>query len=105
LIGIAERCCRVIRHVDIFGRYGGDEFVILLPETGHQMAWEIAERIRTSISESEIVTEAGPVFVSVSLGITQATSDSADIGLCLNKADQALYRSKRAGRNTITVLL
>lgn len=105
LIAIAERSCRVIRHVDIFGRYGGDEFVILLPETDHRMASEIAERIRIAISESEIITDAGPVFVSISIGITQATSDTADIGLLLNKVDQALYRSKRAGRNTITVLL
>lgn len=105
LITIAERCSRVIRHVDIFGRYGGDEFAILLPETDHHRASEIAERIRTSISGSEIVTDAGPIFVSVSIGITQATSNTADIGLLHNKADQALYRSKRAGRNTITVLL
>jgi diguanylate cyclase (GGDEF)-like protein len=105
LIAIAERCCRVIRHVDIFGRYGGDEFVILLPETDHHRAREIAERIRTSISESEISTDAGPIFVSISIGITQATSATANIGLLHNKADQALYRSKRAGRNTITVLL
>jgi len=105
LIAIAERCCRVIRHVDIFGRYGGDEFVILLPETDHHMAREIAERIRTSVSESEITTDASPIFVSISIGITQATSATADIGLLHNKADQALYRSKRAGRNTITVLL
>jgi diguanylate cyclase (GGDEF)-like protein len=105
LIAIAERCCRVIRQVDIFGRYGGDEFVILLPETDHHMASEIAERIRTSIGESEIITDAGPIFVSISIGITQATSSTADIGLLHNKADQALYRSKRVGRNTITVLL
>jgi diguanylate cyclase (GGDEF)-like protein len=105
LTGIVERCCRVIRHVDIFGRYGGDEFVIVLPETDHGIAREIAERIRTSISGSALHTDAGPIYVSVSLGITQATSDSADIGLLLNKADQALYRSKRAGRNTITVLV
>jgi diguanylate cyclase (GGDEF)-like protein len=105
LITIAERCCRVIRHVDIFGRYGGDEFVILLPETDHHMASEIAERIRTSINGSAIDTDAGQIFVSISIGITQATSDTADIGLLLNKADQALYRSKRAGRNTLTVLL
>lgn len=105
LIMIAERCCRVIRHVDIFGRYGGDEFVILLPETDHRMAHEVAERIRASISESPMPTDAGEVYVSVSIGITEATPESADVGLLLNKADQALYKSKRAGRNTITVVL
>ena len=102
---IAERCCRVIRHVDVFGRYGGDEFVILLPETNHQMASEIAERIQSAIGAAPVETDAGPVSVSVSIGITQATRETADLGLLLNKADQALYKSKRAGRNTITVLI
>jgi diguanylate cyclase (GGDEF)-like protein len=105
LIAIVERCSRVIRHVDIFARYGGDEFVILLTETNQQMAMEIAERIRVSISGSPILTDVGPIYVSISIGITQATPDTIDLGLLLNKADQALYRSKRAGRNTITVLL
>lgn len=102
---VVERCCRIIRHVDILGRYGGDEFVIALPETDHRMAGEIAERIRTYISASPIVTEAGAISVSVSMGITQTTPETADLGLLLNKADQALYRSKRSGRNKITVLL
>jgi two-component system cell cycle response regulator len=105
LIAIAERCCQVIRQIDLFGRYGGDEFVILLPETDHHMAGEIAERIRASISDAPVLTEAGSISVSVSIGITEATGETADLGLLLNKADQALYRSKRAGRNTITVLI
>ena len=105
LIEIVDRCCKVIRHVDVLGRYGGDEFVILLPETDHQMARDIAERIRTSVSGSPIMTDSGPIDVSISVGITQVTSDTADLGLLLNKVDQALYKSKKAGRNTITVLL
>lgn len=104
LITIAERCCRVIRHVDIFGRYGGDEFVIMLPETDQQMASDIAERIRVSIHEDPVMTDTGSISVSISIGITEATPATADLGLLLNKADQALYRSKRSGRNTITVL-
>ncbi|HEX5809342.1 MAG TPA: diguanylate cyclase [Anaerolineales bacterium] len=104
LTTIAERCCDVIRHVDIFGRFGGDEFVILLPETDHSMAREIADRIRLSISEEPVTTDAGPVSVSISIGITEATRETADLGLLLNKVDQALYKSKRAGRNSITVV-
>jgi diguanylate cyclase (GGDEF)-like protein len=100
---IADRCCHIIRHVDIFGRYGGDEFVILLPETDQTMARDIADRIRTSIGESAIMTEAGSIMVTISMGVTQATQDTMDLGILLNKADQALYKSKRAGRNTITV--
>jgi diguanylate cyclase (GGDEF)-like protein len=105
LVAIAERCCHVIRQVDIFGRYGGDEFVMLLPETDQQMASQIAERIRASVYVSPIETESGPVSVSISVGITQPTEGTADLGLLLNKADQALYKSKKAGRNRITVLL
>jgi diguanylate cyclase (GGDEF)-like protein len=105
LVTIVERCCRVIRHIDIVGRYGGDEFVILLPETDYQIAGEIADRVRTSISDTPVETDAGAISVSVSMGVTVASQDTADLGLLLNKADQALYRSKRAGRNTITVLI
>jgi diguanylate cyclase (GGDEF)-like protein len=105
LIELVERCCHVIRHVDIFGRFGGDEFVILLPETDSDMATDIAERIRTTVSASPIETDAGPVSATISIGITQATPQTADLGLLLNKADQALYKSKRSGRNKITVLL
>jgi diguanylate cyclase (GGDEF)-like protein len=104
LTTIAKRCCEVIRHVDIFARYGGDEFVILLPETDLPMAGEIAERIRASIVDSPIITGAGSIFVSISMGITETTRLSADLDLLLDKADQALYKSKRAGRNTISVV-
>lgn len=105
LIAVVDRCCRIIRHIDILGRYGGDEFVILLPETDLHIAAEVADRIRTSISKPAVVTEAGSIVVSISLGITEATPEAADLGLLLNKADQALYRSKRSGRNKITVLV
>jgi diguanylate cyclase (GGDEF)-like protein len=105
LVEIVDRCCEVIRHVDVLGRYGGDEFVILLPETEYQRAREIAERIRASISNEPVLTDAGPVAVSISMGITQVTAESADLGLLLNKVDQALYKSKQAGRNTVTILL
>jgi diguanylate cyclase (GGDEF)-like protein len=105
LTEIVDRCCEVIRHVDVLGRYGGDEFVILLPETDLQRAMEIAERIRISISEEPVMTDAGPIQVSISMGITQITPDTADLGLLLNKVDQALYKSKQSGRNTINVLL
>lgn len=105
LTGIVDRCCDVIRHVDVLGRYGGDEFIIMLPETDHERANDIAERIRKSIGDSPVETDAGTVPVTISMGITEATPDTGDLGILLNKVDQALYRSKQAGRNTITVLI
>src|ERR671922_725420 len=78
---IANRCGHIIRHVDIFGRYGGDEFVILLPETDQTMARDIADRIRTSIGESAMITEVGPIMVTISLGVPQATQDTMDLDL------------------------
>jgi PleD family two-component response regulator len=51
------------------------------------------------------MTDAGPIQVSISLGVTQVTSDTSDLGLLLNKVDQALYRSKQSGRDTVTVLI
>ncbi len=105
LTAIVDRCCEVVRHVDILGRYGGDEFIILLPETDHQRAREIAERIQASISGSPVLTDAGPIQVTISVGITEVNPETADLGLLMNKVDQALYKSKQAGRNQITILL
>ena len=103
LIGIVDRCCRVIRHVDMLGRYGGDEFVILLPEADGRLASEIAESIRLSVSGTPIVTDVGQVAATISIGIAQSTPDTLDLGLLVRQADQALYRSKQAGKDRVTV--
>ncbi len=100
---VAERCRRAIRHVDVLGRYGGDEFVVLLPEADRKLAREIATRIRGAASLAPIRTEAGMVPVSLSMGVAEAGRDTAEVGELLQKADRALYQSKQAGRNIITV--
>ncbi len=103
LTAVCDRCCKVIRHVDTLGRYGGDEFVILLPEADQQLAGDIANRIRSAICDAPIETEAGPLAVSASIGIAQSTADTLDLGSLLDKVDRALYESKQAGRNMVTV--
>lgn len=103
LVVIADRCSQVIRNVDVFGRYGGDEFAVLLPEADTSTAKDIADRIRSTIGESPVVTEAGTIPVSISIGVAQADASITKFSALLHKADQALYQSKQAGRNRTTL--
>jgi diguanylate cyclase (GGDEF)-like protein len=103
LRGIVDRCSRLIRHVDVLGRYGGDEFAMLLPEADRQLAADIANRIRTSVAALPFHTDAGDIAVTISMGVAETLPDSSDVSVLLDKADQALYRSKEAGRNTVTL--
>jgi diguanylate cyclase (GGDEF)-like protein len=105
LMAIADRCGKVIRNVDILGRYGGDEFAVLLPEADISTASDIANRIRTSILQSPVPTEAGKISVSVSIGVAQADVDITKFAALLHKADQALYQSKQSGRNRTTLAI
>ena len=105
LCAVVERCSRVVRQIDILGRLGGDEFAILLPEADRFSAQEIAERIRRSVDEVPVPTLAGPVDVSISVGVAQARKDTASLSDLFFSTDKALYLSKQAGRNRIEVSL
>ena len=102
LCGLADRCRAALRSIDVLGRYGGEEFVILLPGTSrHSAATVLAERIRRSISDDPIVTDAGPVSVTVSLGVAEIDDAAKDLATLLKRADAALYEAKQAGRNRV----
>ncbi|MEN9938562.1 MAG: hypothetical protein RLZZ387_5141 [Chloroflexota bacterium] len=98
----AAACCRdTLRAVDLHGRYGGEELVFLLPETGPEGAAQAAERMRAAIDHLPVIDAAGGlVRLSASLGVA-ALAPWNDVGLyqLLGRADQALYAAKRAGRN------
>jgi diguanylate cyclase (GGDEF)-like protein len=87
-----------------FGRYGGEEFLLVLPETDPAGARVCAERIRQAVAETAFKTETGSLTITVSFGITEYRSDE-DIRATLARADQALYRAKQAGRNRVELLV
>jgi len=94
-----------IREVDVLIRYGGEEFVCILPFTGEQEAAEIAERIRKRVIESSYViphSEQQPLGkVSISLGVSTYLTDVGDRNMLLKYADQRMYMAKRAGKNKV----
>jgi diguanylate cyclase (GGDEF)-like protein/PAS domain S-box-containing protein len=98
---LAGRCRANIRENDIFGRYGGDEFVLVLPDTEINIAAQIANRIRDTVITAPWVTEQGLVPVSVSMGVTQAREAHKQLEELLAEADQALYKAKAHGRNRV----
>ena len=104
---MAERLRASTREVDILGRYGGDEFVVLLPETDLRTACVVAERIRSRVSEPLTLTGpiAEPITFSftVSLGVVQANAEDPELASLLDRADNLAYRAKRNGRNRVEV--
>lgn len=101
---LADRCRNQIRLVDILGRYGGEEFVILLPETPLNVAKEVAERIRKSMVNDPVITDQCKIHISVSLGLAAATKETADLTEVLRQADSALYQAKQKGRNRVVAV-
>jgi diguanylate cyclase (GGDEF)-like protein len=101
---LAERMHQSLREVDIISRHGGDEFVVLLPETDLFAACSVAERIRQNLSEPMEIENAGPLSITASLGVARGlTASTQDITSLLERADSALYSAKHNGRNRVDV--
>lgn len=96
LAEVGHRLTQVLRTSDIKCRYGGDEFLVILPETAPAGAYHVADCLRREIST---ITAAPASAVTVSLGIATAAPDEANARSFIARADQALYRAKQAGRN------
>jgi diguanylate cyclase (GGDEF)-like protein/PAS domain S-box-containing protein len=94
-----------LRKSDILGRYGGDEFMIILPETTLAGAHSLAEKIRSAVEELELEIPGGNrVKLSLSIGITRCSMSIDNIDTIVGLADTALYASKQTGRNKVSVL-
>lgn len=102
LINIADQIRAEVRKIDIASRFGGDEFVILLPETELGRARLVAGRLRERILHHPTNTERGRVVVTISLGVSGAQGEKCrNFEVLLDQADQALYQAKQAGRNQV----
>jgi diguanylate cyclase (GGDEF)-like protein/PAS domain S-box-containing protein len=104
LSSLARVCQSNLRSVDLFGRFGGDEFIALLPETNLDQAIQAGDRLRSRIREMQLVLPPGQFDITVSIGVTGFDSEDACpelIETLINRADQALYEAKAAGRDRL----
>jgi diguanylate cyclase (GGDEF)-like protein len=91
-----------MRSYDAIGRYGGEEFLMVLPGCGRGCALDVAERMRRSVGGQPISTPIGDVTITVSLGVAIVEKGhSLKLDTLIIAADEALYRAKRAGRNRV----
>ncbi len=100
---VAKSIETCLRETDKLARYGGDEFIILLPETNCMAALEVAERIRKAVENTAINMEGNQIKTTVSIGVASYPEYASDLDELLRKVDRALYQSKESGRNTVSV--
>jgi diguanylate cyclase (GGDEF)-like protein len=93
-----------VRDIDVPARLGGEEFVLLLPETTANAATTLAERLRVQISEAHVVGVTGELRWTVSAGVASLSNTDADLADVLKRADAGLYESKRGGRNRVVAV-
>lgn len=98
---IAARCAPLMREHDLLGRFGGEEFAVLLPETGLTEALRVAERVRLAVSAQPAAFAGGKADIAVTVSLGAAEIDETDESLAelLRRGDHALYEAKWAGRN------
>ena len=103
LKAVAEHCKAAVRETDLYARIGGEEFVVMLPETDGAGTVVLAEKIRAIIEDLRSETDAGTLRVTSSIGVTSVTSEDPSIDTALHRADTALYAAKNAGRSRVIV--
>jgi len=104
LIEMGQIFNTILRSIDTAGRYGGEEFLIILDNTREQQALQTAERIKKAVKKSEIIINEMRIQVTVSIGVATINdiNDTKDMQL-INRADKALYQAKQNGRNCVVL--
>lgn len=102
LLKLVAKCIETeLRHTDVLARYGGDEFVVLLPESPASGALDVAERIRGAVAGSPLDIDGKRIMTSVSIGLATYPDDGRSIDAVLARADRAMYAAKERGRNQV----
>jgi diguanylate cyclase (GGDEF)-like protein len=101
LSAVAQLCTLSTRRSDLVGRIGGEEFAIILPGSDLGESRTIAERLRAAVARKSVAIASGPLLVTVSLGVAALRPDDRTFETLLARADAALYRAKRRGRNRV----
>ncbi|MDL4819415.1 sensor domain-containing diguanylate cyclase [Actinomadura opuntiae] len=101
LVGVASTLCHQLRDYDVVGRFGGEEFVVLLPGADTVEACRVAERLRGRVRRLAVPAEEGTVTVTVSVGVALFRTHGQDLIELLAAADLALYRAKESGRDRV----
>jgi len=103
LRAVSEHCRSIFRTVDVLARYGGDEFVALLPETDLASAEGVARRMVEEIAADKIVTRFGELGVTISVGVTELTEDSPYLSALIDRANHAEHQAKQGQKGIVVV--
>jgi diguanylate cyclase (GGDEF)-like protein len=101
LCEVSQRIRSQLRAYDTAGRYGGEEFLVVLPGTDASSARVVAERLRSRVHNTPVMGESFSHEVSVSIGLACTDAVGFELSALVHVADQALYRAKAAGRNRV----
>ena len=93
----------MLRQTDLIGRWGGDEFIVLLPETEAEQGGQVAEKLRQSIEKTDFLVRRKKLPITITLGLTQVLEKETIAESLMARADEALYQAKKAGRNRVGV--
>jgi diguanylate cyclase (GGDEF)-like protein len=99
----AKLCVHSLREIDLVARYGGEELIVLLPETDRETSVHVAERLRTSIAATSIKTSNGDINITVSIGVATKDENTLSLESLIARADQAMYNAKHRGRNRVMI--
>jgi diguanylate cyclase (GGDEF)-like protein len=101
LIDVTQTIKSLLRIEDVFGRYGGEEFAIVLPETDLNGALDLAKRICETVAKTSISFQENTIQISISVGVSQLRSGDTSYEKLISNADEALYQAKANGRNQV----